>query len=70
VDLNAAWKLPVNSGWLKNPLLRLNISNLLDRKYYLASLGSGSNIKITASDSPTVYSGAPRFASVTFQADY
>jgi iron complex outermembrane receptor protein len=71
VDLNAAWKLPIGAGWgFKNPLLRLNISNLLDRKYYLASLGSGSNIKVDSSSTTTVYSGAPRFASVTFQVDY
>lgn len=71
VDLNAAWKLPNPSGTgFKNPIIRLNVSNLLNKRYYLANAGSGSNITIDASGGPQVYSGAPRFTSVTFQVDY
>ena len=72
VDLNTAWKLPnlQNTGF-KNPIVRLNVSNLLNRKYYNANSGSGSNagVDIVAS-TPTVYPAAPRFTSVTFQVDY
>ena len=72
VDLNAAWKLPLSSSWgFKNPVLRLNVSNLLDRKYLIANSGSGSNVTINDTvGSPKVYTGAPRFASMTFQVDF
>jgi len=46
------------------------VSNLTDRKSFLANSGSGSNIAINASGNPTVYAAAPRFTSVTFQVDY
>ena len=70
-DLNAAYKLPNAPGnSFKNPVIRLNVSNIFSRKYYLANSGSGSNIQPDAYGNPTVYSGAPRFASVTFQVDY
>ena len=71
VDFNAAWKLPNPSGTgFKNPIIRLNVSNVFSKKYYLANAGSGSNVTADASGSPQVYSGAPRFTSVTFQVDY
>ena len=72
VDLNAAWKLPDMLGnGFKNPVIRLNVSNLLNRKYFNANSGSGSNagVDIVAS-TPAVYPGAPRFTSLTFQVDY
>lgn len=70
-DLNAAYKLPNAPGnSFKNPVIRLNVSNLFSRKYYLANSGSGSNIQSDAYGNPTVYSGAPRFVSATFQVDY
>ena len=70
-DLNTAWKLPNPSGnGFKNPIIRLNVSNIFNRQYYLANAGSGSNITVSAAGTPVVYSGAPRFASVTFQVDY
>ncbi|HEY9066924.1 MAG TPA: TonB-dependent receptor, partial [Burkholderiaceae bacterium] len=79
VDLNAAWKFANPSGTgFKNPTLRLNVSNLFNRQYFLANAGSGSNITIVGLPStvagstagPSYYAGAPRFTSVTFSVDY
>jgi len=72
VDLNTAWKLPDPAGnGFKNPIIRLNVSNLLNRQYYNANSGSGSNAGVDiVSSTPAVYPAAPRFTSVTFQVDY
>jgi len=72
LDLNAAWKLPIGGDFgFKNPLIRFNVSNLTNKKYYVANSGSGSNVTINSTvGAPKVYTGAPRFASVTFQVDY
>lgn len=73
VDLNAAWKLPnPTESAFKNPILRLNISNLTDKRYLTANAGSGSLIAIGSGfgSAPQVYTGAPRFASLTLQVDY
>jgi len=69
LDFNAAYKLP-SDGFFKNPILRLNVSNLTNKQYLTASLGSGSSIAINAAGNPYVYPGAPRFFSVTGQADF
>jgi iron complex outermembrane receptor protein len=69
VDLNLAYRMP-STTWLKNPTVRFNVSNLFDKKYYLANAGSGSNIGVTSADNPNVYFGAPRFSSVSLQADF
>jgi iron complex outermembrane receptor protein len=69
LDLNMAYRLP-SSRWIKNPTLRFNVSNLLDREYLLASSGSGSSMAIDKSSTTYVYYGAPRFASLTLQADF
>jgi iron complex outermembrane receptor protein len=72
-DLNTAWKLPNPSGnGFKNPIIRLNVSNIFNRQYFLANAGSGSNITIvgSATGAPFYYAGAPRFTSLTFQVDY
>jgi len=72
-DLNAAYQLPngPGNGW-KNPIIRLNVTNLMNKQYLIANAGSGSLIGIDRTINPTtsVYTGAPRFASVTFQVDY
>jgi iron complex outermembrane receptor protein len=72
-DLNAAWKLPdpKDTGF-KNPVLRLNITNLTDKQYQFANSGSGSLIAIGngIGGLASVYTGAPRFTSLTFQVDY
>ncbi|HWH81339.1 MAG TPA: TonB-dependent receptor, partial [Burkholderiaceae bacterium] len=78
VDFNAAWKLPNPSGnGFKNPIIRLNVSNIFNRQYFMANAGSGSNVQIAnanivtgAATTPFYYAGAPRFASMTFQVDY
>lgn len=70
IDLNAAYKLP-NFFVLKAPTFRFNVSNLFDKRYYYGNLGSGSNIvTFSTPTSPIIANGAPRFSSVTFQADY
>jgi len=72
VDLNTAWKLPdIQNTGFKNPIIRLNVSNLLNRKYYNANSGSGSSAGVDiVSSTPAVYPAAPRFTSLTFQVDY
>jgi iron complex outermembrane receptor protein len=72
-DLNTAWKLPNPSGnGFKNPIIRLNVSNIFNKQYFTANAGSGSNITIvgSATGAPFYYAGAPRFTSLTFQVDY
>jgi iron complex outermembrane recepter protein len=71
-DLNTAWKLPNPGGTgFKNPIIRLNVTNIFNRQYFLANSGSGSNIQIANSlGTPFYYAGAPRFTSLTFQVDY
>ena len=73
-DLNAAWKLPNPSGTgFKNPIIRLNVTNLFNRQYFIANAGSGSNVTVVnggAAGAPFYYAGAPRFTSLTFQVDY
>jgi iron complex outermembrane receptor protein len=69
IDLNAAYQLP-NMAFLKKPTIRLNVSNLANAKYILANSGSGSNISINAAGNPQIYTGAPRFTSITLQSDF
>jgi iron complex outermembrane receptor protein len=73
LDLNAAYQFE-NIGVFKKPTLRLNVSNLLNKQYYLANSGSGSNFTVNATgtggSAPSLYMGAPRFSSVTFQVDF
>lgn len=69
LDLNAGYQFP-SMGFFKNPVVRLNVSNLGDRKYLLANSGSGSQIAINAAGNPQVYVGAPRFTSLTLQSDF
>lgn len=78
-DLNTAWKLPNPSGnGFKNPIIRLNVSNIFNKQYFMANAGSGSNITIVgvastvagSTAAPFYYAGPPRFASMTFQVDY
>jgi iron complex outermembrane recepter protein len=71
VDLNLAYRVPTASGSVfKNPTIRVNVSNLASKKYFSANSGSGSTIAIAATNNPSVYPGAPRFASVTFQSEF
>jgi len=69
-DLNLAYQLP-NFGPVKAPIIRVNVSNLGNKKYYYGNLGSGSLIATTGGPTiTTIANGAPRFASATFQADF
>lgn len=69
-DLNLAYQLP--NFWIaKAPIIRINVSNLTDKRYYYGNLGSGSAIGVNGSPTTTtIANGAPRFSSITFQADY
>lgn len=76
VDFNAGYRF-ASSGFFKNPTVRLNISNLFDKKYLIANSGSGSSITTTVdttkgsgSGVPQYYVGAPRFASVSLSSDF
>jgi len=75
VDFNAGYRFG-NAGFLKNPTIRLNVSNLFNAKYLIENAGSGSNIYTTINTStagggvPTYYVGAPRFTSMSLSADF
>jgi iron complex outermembrane recepter protein len=74
-DLAAAYRFE-SSTFFKNPTIRLNVSNLLNKKYLRLNAGSGSNIATTADTTKptgsisTYYVGAPRFTSLSFSADF
>ena len=72
VGLDAGYQFP-NTGFLKKPTLRMSISNLTDRQYRNPSSFNVTNAKAYGTaGAKTVfyYMGAPRFASVTFSADF
>lgn len=71
-DLSVGYKF-ADAGYFKNPTLRFNVSNLFDRKY----LNSIEGTTVTAlgyqtykGSAPTYMPAAPRFASITFSADF
>lgn len=74
-DFDAGYRLPF-SGWMKSPTIRLNVTNILNKRYLLANSGSGGNITTTLDStvrgggSPSYYVGAPRFASISFSAEF
>lgn len=72
-DFNAGYRF-ASHGSLRNPTVRLNVSNIFDRGYLSLSSGSGSlfttNATGTGASAPTYYVGAPRFASVTLSAEF
>jgi iron complex outermembrane receptor protein len=71
-DLSLGYRFK-NSGFMKNPMLRVNVANLFD-KHYLNSIESTTTNAVTYSTltgtQPTYMQGAPRFASVTFSAEF
>lgn len=72
VGLDAGYQF-ANNGWLKKPTLRLSVSNLFNEKYRNPSSFNVTNaLAYGAAGAKTVfyYMGAPRFTSVTFQADF
>lgn len=74
-DLNMGYRFP-SGELMKNPTVRLNVSNLFNKNYLLANAGSGSNITPTIDTTikyggfPTYYVGAPRFVSVSFSSEF
>lgn len=76
LDFDAGYKF-ADMGLLKNPLVRLNISNLDNAKYRNPSSSSVTNALAVATAGGTraaqtvfYYLGAPRFASLTLSADF
>jgi len=63
-DLYAGYKLE-SGAFIKNPVVKLNVSNLFNREY-MSPTGPSNN----AAASPRYYIGAPRMASVSLQADF
>jgi len=68
-----------NWGSLREPTLRLNVTNLTDAKYLLANSGSGTSLSLSSSSTystvngygvPSYYVGAPRFVSVSFSGKF
>ncbi len=71
-DFDAGYKF-ADAGFLKNPQIRLNISNIGNAKYRNPSSGSVTNavaVGPRAAQTVFYYLGAPRFSSVTFSADF
>ncbi len=71
-DLDAGYQFP-NSGWLKKPTIRLNVSNIFNEQYRNPSSQSVLNAQPVGSvtaKSVFYYLGAPRLVTVTLQADF
>ena len=72
-NLAAGYRLPT-STFFKNPLVRLNVSNLFNKEYVRINTPSGSSFTVRALGAggfaPSYYLSAPRFASVTLQSDF
>lgn len=63
VDLDAGYRLP-NSGWFKNPTIKLNLANIFNTSYRVPS-----GQQQTAADNVRYYLGAPRSFGVTLSTD-
>lgn len=72
-DFNAGYRF-ADMGPLRSPTIRVNVSNILDRRYLSLNSGSGSqytaNATGTGASAPQYYVGAPRFASVTLTGEF
>lgn len=64
-DLYAGYKLE-SSAFIKNPVVKLNLSNLFNREY-MSPTGSSNTYSATGT---RYYIGAPRMASISLQADF
>ncbi len=73
VGVDAGYRF-ADAGWMKKPTLRLSISNLFNEKYRNPSSANVTNALSygPGADGKKVfyYLGAPRFTSVTLQADF
>jgi iron complex outermembrane recepter protein len=63
-DLYAGYKLE-SSTFLKNPVIKFNVSNLFNREYM-----SPTGVSNNAAANPRYYIGAPRMTSLALQADF
>jgi iron complex outermembrane receptor protein len=64
-DLYAGYKLE-SSSFLKNPIVKFNVSNLFNREY-MSPTGSSNSYSATGT---RYYIGAPRMTSLALQADF
>ncbi|MFZ6875213.1 TonB-dependent receptor [Undibacterium sp. Di27W] len=73
LGFDAGYQFP-NSGWMKKPTIRLSVSNITNEKYRNPQSFNVTNALPypggVAAKSVFYYLGAPRFTSVTFQADF
>ena len=76
-DVNVAYKF--GTSWMfKNPTLKFNVHNVFNTRYLALNSGSGSLFTnraqpitgLPAAAAPAYYTGAPRFASMTFTSDF
>jgi iron complex outermembrane recepter protein len=64
-DLYAGYKLE-SGALIKNPIVKLNVSNLFNREY-MSPTGSSNSYSATGT---RYYIGAPRMTSISLQADF
>lgn len=73
VNFDAVYRLP-STGWFRDPMIKLNVYNLLDEDYLNLSAGSGSAFTVRAQGPggrpPSYYIGAPRSFSVMLSTDF
>ena len=73
VDLNAGYRFG-DFGFVRNVLVRANISNIFDRRYLALNAGSGSlfttNATGTGAQTPAYFMGSPRFSSMSVSAEF
>lgn len=65
-SLAAVHSLP----YISNPTVKLNLTNLLDRRYLYLNPGSTTGDQITAAGNPNYWLGPPRAVSVTLAFDF
>jgi len=71
-DFDAGYQFP-SAGMFKNPIVRLNVSNLFDEQYRNPASNAVTNANEINGVSPGgvyYYMGAPRLISATFQVDF
>ena len=73
VGFDAGYRLP-STAWFIDPMIRVNVYNLLDERYLNLNAGSGSSFTTHAygsnSSKPSYYIGAPRSFGVTLSTDF
>jgi len=72
LDLDAGYKIGT-VGFVKDAVLKFNMSNVLDTQYRNPTSGTIINSKVVGTQAASTvfyYLGAPRFSSVTLQADF